>query len=126
MIVWKAKGDLKNTVQFLKKINQNWYRKLLEHYAKKAVDALASATPRDTGKTASSWSYEIQMDTEDRFVIGFNNSNINDGVPIALVIQYGHATPTGGWVEGLDYINPALQPIFDEMAKSLWKEVASI
>ena len=124
MIVLKAKGELRDTAKFLKKMSEPWYNHILESYARKAVDALASATPRDTGKTASSWSYRI-LQNDEKITIEFDNSNVNDGVPIALVIQYGHGTPTGGWVEGRDYINPALQPIFDEMSKSLWKEVSS-
>ena len=125
MFVWKAKGELNNVGKFLKKMSSSWYDHLLEYYAKKGVDALAAATPVDTGKTASSWSYEIQKNSDNQIVIGFNNSNINKKVPIALVIQYGHGTGTGGWVEGRDYINPALQPVFDQMAQTLWKEVTS-
>lgn len=124
MIIVKAKGELKNTLKFVRKLSGNWYQNIIEHYGKRGVNALSSATPRDTGKTASSWSYEVYTE-ENRFVLSWTNSNVNKGVPIAIVIQYGHGTPTGGWVEGRDYINPALQPIFDDMAKSLWKEVTS-
>ena len=84
--------------------------------------ALASATPVDSGLTASSWSYEI-TNKNGTATISFRNSNIQNGVPIAIILQYGHATGTGGWVEGRDYINPAIQPIFDQIANDAWKEV---
>ena len=87
--------------------------------------ALASATPRDTGKTANSWNYEIKQD-KDSVSISFYNTNIQNGVPIAIILQYGHGTRNGGWVQGQDYINPAIQPIFDEIVKSAWKEVTSL
>ena len=87
--------------------------------------ALASATPRDTGKTANSWNYEIEQD-KDSVSISFYNTNIQNGVPIAIILQYGHGTRNGGWVQGRDYINPAIQPIFDEIVKSAWKEVTSL
>lgn len=123
MISLKSSGSLNKTVQLLKKLNSKWYMHLLEHYGKMGVDALASATPKDTGKTASSWTYEVSA-TDERVTISWWNDNVVKGVPIALVIQYGHGTGTGGWVEGRDYINPAIQPIFDQMIKTLWKEVA--
>ena len=87
--------------------------------------ALASATPMETGKTASSWFYEISHD-KGSATITFSNSNINKGVPIAIILQYGHGTGTGGWVEGRDYINPAIQPIFDKIANEAWKEVTKV
>jgi hypothetical protein len=92
---------------------------------KKGVEALVSATPVDSGVTATSWSYDI-VNKNGSIIINFNNSNINDGVPIAIIIQYGHATGNGGLVEGRDYINPAIQPIFDEMVKELWREVTKL
>ena len=94
----------------------------LDEYGKKGVEALRQATPKDTGKTADSWFYEIKRSKES-VSISFNNSNINDGVPIAVILQYGHGTRNGGWVEGRDYINPAIQPVFDEIAEEAWKEV---
>ena len=87
--------------------------------------ALASATPTETGKTASSWFYEISHN-KGSATITFSNSNINKGVPIAIILQYGHGTGTGGWVEGRDYINPAIQPIFDKIANEAWKEVTKV
>ena len=89
------------------------------------MTALASATPRDTGKTANSWNYEIKQE-KGSVSISFYNTNIQNGVPIAIILQYGHGTRNGGWVQGRDYINPAIQPIFDEIVKSAWKEVTSL
>lgn len=121
-VEFKVKGDWGNTKQFLKNIaNQKFYNRI-EEYAKKGVEALKKATPVDTGKTASSWDYEI-VRSKDRLTIYWTNSNVINYVPIALIIQYGHATRNGGWVEGRDYINPAIQPIFDEMAENVWKEI---
>lgn len=89
------------------------------------VDALNSATPKDTGLTASSWYYEIEK-TSTGVTIAFYNSNIQNGIPIAIILQYGHGTGTGGWVQGRDYINPAIQPIFDEIAEKAWREVTKV
>lgn len=100
------------------------YRKVLERYGKKGVAALAAATPKDTGKTASSWSYEIS-EGKDTLSLTWKNTNINDGVNIAIILQYGHGTRNGGYVRGVDYINPALKPIFDELADAAWKEVTA-
>lgn len=123
-IKFVAKGSFKNTYKFLNKIAAlNLYNKL-KKYGEAGVVALAKATPVDTGKTAMSWEYKIET-SSDRVVISWWNSNTVNGVPIALVIQYGHVTGTGGWVEGRDYINPAIQPIFDKMVDDVWKEVTS-
>lgn len=124
MIIMKTSGDLRKTTKLLKKINDHWYDGLIEYYAKRGRDALSAATPVETGKTAASWGYQITRNA-DRVTIAWTNSNVNKGVPIALVIQYGHGTPTGGWVEGRDYINPAIQPVLDDMLKHLWKELRS-
>ena len=97
----------------------------LDRYGREGVAALASATPIDSGKTADSWFYEISHDKEST-TITFSNSNINKGVPIAIVLQYGHGTGTGGWVEGRDYINPAIQPVFDRIVNEAWEEVTKI
>ena len=87
--------------------------------------ALKSATPVDSGETADSWYYEIEHNRQSS-VIRFNNSNINDGVPIAIILQYGHGTGTGGWVEGRDYINPAVRPVFDRIKSDVWREVTKV
>lgn len=122
MIKLTTTGNFDKTNKFLKRAS-NWNKNVnLDKYAKKGVAALSSATPVDTGLTASSWYYRI--DRKDGLIsITFLNSNINKGVPIAIILQYGHGTRNGGWVEGRDYINPAIRPIFDELADAAWKEV---
>lgn len=122
MIGFKHKGDFEKTTEMLEKIKRNQRIRALDKYGQAGVDALASVTPRDTGLTASSWYYEI-IESEGRTTITFNNSNIQNGIPIAIILQVGHATRNGGWVEGIDYINPALRPIFDTIADAAWKEV---
>lgn len=96
-----------------------------DRYGREGVAALSSATPVDTGKTASSWYYQIE-NKKGSVTISFHNSNIQNGVPIAIILQYGHGTRNGGWVQGRDYINPAIQPIFDRIADSAWKEVTKL
>ena len=98
---------------------------LLDRYGQEGVEALAKATPKDTGKTAASWSYEIKMDKSGA-TLCWQNSNIVDGVPIAVILQYGHGTRNGAYVQGIDYINPALAPIFSALANELWKEVRNL
>lgn len=122
MIVLKNKGDFSKTTNFLKRITKLDYKSILSRYGKMGVDALAKATPVDTGLTASSWSYEIVED-DGGATIYWKNSNIVKGVPIAVILQYGHGTGTGGYVEGIDYINPALRSIFEGIADDAWKEV---
>lgn len=124
MLVIKHKGSFKNTFSLFKKLQSKHIYNSLDKYGREGVAALAAATPVDTGKTAASWSYEV-VEKKDTISIVWKNSNVVDGVPIAIVIQYGHATPTGGYVQGVDYINPALQPIFDKIAKDVWKEVTN-
>ena len=124
MLVFKHKGDFKKTDDFLKKmINKRIFAKL-EKYAQEGVDALSAATPVDTGQTASMWSYEIRT-TDNQVSIYWKNANVNKGVNIALILQYGHGTGTGGYVQGRDYINPAMKPVFDKIAENVWKEVTS-
>lgn len=122
VVIIKHKGNLKKTETFLQRMSKKLYLQHLDKLARKGVDALSSATPVDTGLTAASWSYEIHS-SGDRYQIDWINSNVNKGVPIALILQYGHGTGTGGYVQGRDYINPAIQPIFDEIAESAWAEV---
>lgn len=123
-ITISSKGDFSKTLNFLQKAAN--IRKVirLEKYGKMGVDALAQATPKDTGETASSWGYEI-TETDGSLSIVWTNSHKNNGVPIAIILQYGHATGTGGYVQGIDYINPALRPIFEQIADEAWKEVTS-
>lgn len=125
MIVFKHHGSFDKTERFLKKANRPQYIRILSKYAKAGVDALASATPSDSGETANAWGYEIRT-SGSYFSIRFTNSNVVDGVPIAIILQYGHATRNGGYVEGRDYINPAVKPILDRLAEEAWKEVTNL
>lgn len=124
MIRYVVKGNWDNIEKFLKKSNRLDLRRQLDKYGKAGVEALSNATPVDTGKTASSWGYEIE-DGNGQVSIVWTNSNINQNVNIAIIIQYGHGTGTGGYVQGIDYINPAMKPVFDELADAVWKEVTS-
>lgn len=124
MIRIKQSGDFSNTERFFKRAQKMDFFRNLEKYAREGVTALASATPVDSGRTAASWDYEI-VKGNGRVSIYWTNSNINDGVPIAVILQYGHGTNHGGYVQGRDYINPAIRPIFDKIADSAWKEVTS-
>jgi hypothetical protein len=125
MIKFEQKGDFANLTRYLERVKSVARLSDLDKYGKRGVEALAGATPTDTGKTASSWYYTI-VNKQGSVKITFNNSNIQNGVPIAIILQYGHGTRNGGWVEGRDYINPAIQPIFDEIANSAWKEVTRV
>ena len=127
-IYLEVKGDFSKTYKSLKDLSLFSTYKLmgiLEKYGEEGVRALQSTTPKDSGLTANSWSYDIEVE-KDLITISWNNSNINDGVPIAVLIQYGHGTGTGGYVEGVDYINPAMHPIFKQIADSAWKEVRGL
>lgn len=118
----KQHGDFKNFKGLLGYFRQRKYLSSLKEYGERGVSALANATPEDSGKTAASWSYEIE-DSEGRIVIRWLNSNVVGNVNVAILIQYGHGTRNGAYVQGRDYINPAMQPIFDEMAEKIGKEV---
>ena len=122
MIRFRQKGDFSNLTRFLEKSKEAVKIGDLDRYGREGVTALASATPKDSGLTASSWYYEIEQGN-GTVSISFHNSNIQNGVPIAIILQYGHGTGTGGWVQGRDYINPAIQPIFDKIVNNAWKEV---
>ena len=124
MIVFTQKGDFKKTEKFLNKASKAEYFRKLEKYAREGVKALSAVTPVDTGKTAASWSYEIRQ-AKGTVSIYWTNSNVNKGVPIAIILQYGHGTNNGGYVQGIDYINPALRPVFERLAEETWKEVTS-
>ncbi|WP_288878335.1 HK97 gp10 family phage protein [Bacteroides acidifaciens] len=125
MITFRQKGDFSKLTRYLEKVKSVVKLSDLDKYGKEGVAALASATPVDTGLTASSWSYEIKHQN-GRVSITFKNSNIQNGVPIAIILQYGHGTRNGGWVQGRDYINPAIQPIFDKIANDAWREVTKL
>lgn len=124
MIKFRQKGDFVNLKRYLEKNKKLDYAKILAPYAREGVAALSSATPIETGLTASSWYYEI-TETNESVTITFFNSNVQNGVPIAIILQYGHGTRNGGWVEGIDYINPAIQPVFEKIANKAWREVSN-
>ena len=122
MSKWKVRGNYNSLRKFLNRITDKNYLNILDQYGQEGVEALRAATPKDTGLTASSWEYEI-VHTEDTTRISWYNTNVNDGVPIAIILQYGHGTGTGGFVQGIDYINPAMKPIFEKISNEVWKEV---
>lgn len=122
VITFKHKGSLRKTTNFLERIKRHNFYAGLDQYGQIGVDALSAATPIDSGNTAASWTYSIEK-TKQGVTIFWSNSNVNAGVNIAVILQYGHGTGTGGWVEGRDYINPAIRPIFDDIAENAWKEV---
>lgn len=125
VIYFKSKGNFKKTTGYFEKIKESVGIGLLDKYGKLGVKALKEYTPKDTGLTASSWYYSIEH-AKGRATLSFHNSNEVDHVNIAIILQYGHATKNGGWVEGFDYINPALKPIFENLAQDAWKEVVTI
>lgn len=124
-IKFTHKGDLSKTEKFLQALKEMNFLKNLDKYGQMGVNALADATPIDTGLTASSWGYEIHHEGQSISII-WTNSNINKGVNIAVILQYGHGTRNGGYVVGRDYINPAMQPIFDQIADEAWMEVTRL
>jgi len=121
----RQKGDFSKLTRYLVQAKKAVNIRDLDKFGKEGVAALSSATPVDSGKTANSWYYEI-INENGSTSITFYNSNIQNGVPIAIILQYGHGTRNGGWVEGRDYINPAIQPIFDKIAEKAWKEVTKL
>lgn len=125
MIRFGHKGDFSKTFRFLENAKRAIKITALDKYGKQGVDALMSATPVDTGLTAISWYYEIER-KDGAVTINFCNSNIQNGVPIAIILQYGHGTRNGGWVQGRDYINPSIRPFFDKIANEAWKEVTRL
>ena len=125
MISFRQKGDFSNLSSYFERVKEKVKLGDLDKYGRAGVAALASATPVDSGQTANSWYYEIERQNGSVSIV-FNNSNVNKGVPIAIILQYGHGTGTGGWVQGRNYINPAIQPIFDEIANNAWKEVTKV
>lgn len=125
MISFRQQGDFSKLTRYLERAKNVFRVGDLDKYGRAGVAALASATPVESGLTASSWYYEI-TNKDGSATISFYNSNIQNGVPIAIILQYGHGTGTGGWVQGRDYINPAIQPIFDQITKDAWKEVTRL
>ena len=123
-VKFEVSGGFTKTEQFLNHMKRREYLNVLNEFGRNGVQALRNATPVDSGATAEAWDYEIKQ-TRNYTEIVWTNSNINDGVPIAVILQYGHGTGTGGYVQGRDYINPAIRPIFDEIAEKAWKVVTS-
>lgn len=124
MITFKQSGDFRNIEKLLERALSGGLERKLHDYGAMGVKALEAATPVDTGLTAASWSYEINMGKSSSSIT-WTNSNIQNGVPVAVILQYGHATGNGGYVQGVDYINPALAPIFQSIADSAWEEVTN-
>ena len=125
MIKVSSKGDFSTAFKYLESLKQTDPEHVFRKYGEAGVAALAAATPVDTGRTADSWSYTVNKG-RSKTTITFNNSNVNDGVNVAIILQYGHATGNGAYVEGIDYVNPAISSIFDKMAKDLWAEVTAL
>jgi len=125
MFVIKHHGNFQKTTKFLTAAARLKAEELITPYALQGVRALSDATPFDSGETAFSWNYEIKV-SRNGVKIYWTNSNVNKGVPIAILLQYGHGTGTGGYVQGRDYINPAIKPVFDAIADNIWKEVSKL
>lgn len=125
MISFRHKGDFSKATRYFERIKEAAHIGILDRYGREGVAALSSATPVDTGLTANSWYYTIERKNGSSSII-FHNSNVDSGVMIAVLLQYGHGTRTGGWVQGRDYINPAIQPIFDRIATEAWREVTKL
>ena len=125
MIRVRMKGDFSKTTGYFSGLKNALRKVNLDNYGRQGVAALSSATPIDTGNTANSWYYTVERDNSSASII-FYNSNIQNGVPIAIILQYGHGTRNGGYVEGIDYINPALRSVFDKLAEDAWREVVNL
>lgn len=125
-ISWSVDGDFRQTMGWLQKAQSGQLVTHLKSFGEMGVQALQAATPIDSGLTASSWSYEVLSKGRSSFEIVWKNTNVNDGRPIALLIQYGHGQHQGGWVPGRDYINPAMQPVLDRIASDIWRQVNSL
>ena len=125
MITFSQKGDFSKLDRYFERIKEAARVGILDKYGRAGVAALSSATPIESGLAANSWYYEIERSRGSARII-FCNSDIEDGFPVAIMIQYGHGTGTGGWVEGRDYINPAIQPVFDKIANEAWREVTRL
>ena len=122
---FRHRGNFRKTENFLKKAERSDFLPVLERYGEEGVAALASATPRDSGLTASSWRYEIHQDDSGISIVWCNDNDQNGWFNVAIGLQFGHGTRNGGYVEGIDYVNPAVQPIFDQIAEEIWSVVKS-
>ncbi len=123
-VVFEVSGDTKKLERFLSRMKKKEYMRILDKFGRDGVQALSNATPVESGATAASWDYEIQQ-SRGGAAIYWTNSNMNGNVNIAIILQYGHGTGTGGYVQGRDYINPAIQPVFDKIAEEAWKAVTN-
>lgn len=123
-ISFTSKGDFSKTIKFLNKVKNVKINDILSKYGKIGVNALSQATPKDSGVTSRSWNYKIEVNNDNASIVWYN-TNVVKGVNIAVILQYGHGTRNGGWVEGRDYINPAMKPVFDKIADQVWKEVTN-
>lgn len=121
-ISFSSKGDFSKTIKFLNKVKNVKINNILSKYGEIGVTALSQATPKDSGVTSRSWNYKIEVNNDNASIVWYN-TNVVKGVNIAVILQYGHGTRNGGWVEGRDYINPAMKPVFDKIADQVWKEV---
>ena len=124
MIKFTTKGDWSKTNSFLERCLNVGRLGRFDQYGQRGVDALAAATPRDSGETASSWYYRVEW-ADSGVKLSWLNSNENDGIPIAILIQYGHGFQNGAYFEGIDFINPAMTPIFEDIAENVWKELTN-
>lgn len=122
MITFRQKGDFSNLSKQLSKAKSGGNFGDLDRVGREGVAALSSATPMDTGLTKMRWRYVI-VKKPNRTIVEFHNDNVNEGVPVAIVLQYGHATKNGGWINGRDYINPSITPIFEQLVAEAWKGV---
>lgn len=126
MLTLKVKGNYKHTLTWLTELKNQEYLSILDKYGKIGVEELRSYTPKDTGKTADSWYYEIEIGNNGSSICWKNRNKTYQGHPIAVLLQYGHGTGTGGYVQGIDYINPAIKPVFDKLVDDVCKEISSI
>lgn len=124
MVSFKLDRETGVTDKLLERLMRSDFSSILDQFGQKAVNALSAATPKDSGKTASSWSYK-KVKVESGEALEFYNSNVNDGVNIAVILQLGHGTGTGGYVAGIDYINPAVASVFNEIVDAILKEISS-
>lgn len=124
MISFSSSGSFDKTIRALQKMQKLDLRKIASAQAQKGVKALSASTPIDSGLASNSWGFEIEQKSNS-LTITWTNSDVENGYPVAVMIQYGHGTGTGGWVQGIDYINPAMRPVFEEIAETLWKAVTS-
>ena len=122
MIRCTVKGDFKKTRNFLRRSTRLNLESLLKQYAEEGAEALKAATPIVTGKTSESWTYKIEV-SRSKVSVDWYNTNENEGVSIAVILEYGHGTGWGGYVQGRHYISPAIQPVFDKITTAIWKEV---